>query len=315
MQNEKRDVFLIWDSLFAHLKPEFKIKKTLLYNKLAEYSQVMLYNPDAFQNGERVGDVRKFILELTQDPNVTIHPMIWNGCELGCRMFYDILKDFNLDQDTVFIEQGLLPQKDHLRFLTTPVKDEVNYGLPDDPKFYNYTFEKQDVESYITNLLDPIEIKPKSNRVSIVTQISSDSSLFSLNDPAKQIPELVEKKLIEIYEQSKIKDLELILCPHPIWPENYKAYNFDEKYKISTKSTIESCAESELVISYNSTTLCETVARGIPSVALSKDHPLNKTDEYSLLCTIKYSQFKPSEISYKDFLAQKNNFVNLKRNK
>ena len=313
----KKDVFLIYDFMFLHIKPEFKIKKDMLYKKIQDNCDLYILSLQNFQNGTSVGEFRNLLYQLKiQKDKINVHSLVWNGSEMGCRLFVDNLKEFGLDDGLCYLEQGLLPQSNSLRFLNTPVRYEVTCGLPINPdEYYENNYDKDEVESYIENCLVNCKQTKNTdkikNKVSIVCQISSDSSLFSLLNPRQDFPRLIEEKLLDIYGY-RMQELELVLCPHPVLREEYKNFNFDAKYKISDKSTIDSCLESELVIAYNSTMLYEAAAKGCNVVALSENHPLNKNNDiFSLYCKIKDAQFDPLEITYKDLIKKKNLFDSL----
>tara|TARA_Y100000004_G_C8885482_1_gene399515 strand:- start:76 stop:1074 length:999 start_codon:yes stop_codon:yes gene_type:complete len=325
-------VFVVYDSMFklSMGNDTLSPKKLTLYDFLDRQSTLVIFSRENFLNGLTIHELRASLLEL-KGSKKKIHPIVWNGTELGCRSFVEILNNLNFDQNLVFMENGVIPHKKYFRFMSKPIDIEKNWGFnTESVKWFKqldeykseklFDFAQEKLEEGRKPLTPFIEKqKPQKNKVCIVMQCSSDSTLYSLENPFLDYPKLIEKYLKDKYK-SNFSNLQIIGCPHPSNPND--AYSYDmsafKNIQASLKPTLAQCMDAELVIGYNSTTLLETHLRGVPTIALDPNHPLNfiknEKDNKLLISRIKAAQFDPDTISYEDFLTQKATYLKLSKN-
>ena len=267
----------------------------------------------------------KSLLEINRD-NTQI--FVWNGGVGGCADFLSEAKELG-HKDISIVEQGLVPQHSHLRFLSKPVGEEVNLSQTETPseRFVEWLRATEngmaELEEYVYDCLSLTSaglyanqpprwkggrIRSIKNKVVIVMQLAHDASLSSLEKPEKQFMPLMVDKLKEIYGDN-YNNLDIVLCPHPKDRKGGRRYyrGCIEKYRWPKQiSTTEQCIDAELVIGYNSTILYELALRDIPVVAIYKNHPLNfNNNKWSLAHKIRKSQFNPWKDTLTEILNKK----------
>lgn len=316
-------VFVVYDFMFNN--SQIREKKAYLYDLLNEHSTLIIFSQDSITNGKNLFDIR-MSLDLLVRQNKKIHPLCWNGSEWGCDSWRLLLQEYGLADDLVYIEQGLLPQENYLRFLSKPLHNLENLGFTKKSlKWFDQNNNKDEVEKYTKDKLNecriplhpaPVRLKTVKNKICIIMQLSHDSSLFSLKNPIEDFPKLAAKKLKNIYKDN-YKNLQFVGCPHP--KDINDAFQFDMSYfkgiKACISGTVNECMDSELTVGFNSTILTELHLRGVPLLTLDEKHHLNQNTKddsnFYLSSKIQAAQFNPKTISYESFLIQKATYLKL----
>ncbi|HSG32529.1 MAG TPA: hypothetical protein VLB82_13415, partial [Thermodesulfobacteriota bacterium] len=162
-----------------------------------------------------------------------------------------------------------------------------------------------------------------SGHILIPLQKENDSSLITLRNRWKTQGNYLDELILNL---RKLFDNEIIIRPHPLYPDrtkmNRSTFQQFENVKLSSNLKSSSTAnggeglEEDLkdvafVVGYNSNTLVETIMRGIPTVTIDKDahsykmstHP-NKIfsepdyakDRMQWLYDLSYTQWTSAEI-------------------
>lgn len=327
----KDTVFLVYDSMFMlnMANNTFSPKRLALYDLLDKQSTLAMFSRENFSNGITTCDLRAALLKLKESKK-KIHPIVWNGTELGCHSFVKLLNDFDIDENLVFIENGIIPAKKHFRFMSGPIDEEKNWGFnAESTKWFKqldeykteqlFDFAQEKLEEGRKPLTPLVEKgETKKNKICIIMPLSTDSGLYPLKNPCLDYPKLVEKYLKDKYK-SNFSSLKIAGCPHPLNPDDAFLYDMSafENIQASLVSTLVQCMDAELVIGYNSTTILETHLRGISAVALDPNHPLNfiKNEKGNklLISRIKAAQFNPDTISYEGFIVKKATYLKLSK--
>jgi len=285
---------LVYDCMFrGHAIPN----KSAFYKLLSENGELSIWNSQSFSDGKEVERFRNKLLECYELTDTLA--FVWNGSECGCDFFLSQLDQFGLLGTSIFVEQGLLPQYKNIRFMLQPCSYESNLS--------NKT-EKTGKPRY--NWKNPghyklgLYTKQKKGKVCVIMQLSFDSSFYSIKNPCVAYPLTVSANLDEIYGE-KVKDLEVVVCPHPRIKNNTDKFDLSPlpDYRISSKDTVEECADAELVIGYNSTVLIELALKGIPVKALWGRHVTNYKGD--LMGKVNRVQFDPDIITFKQLLLQR----------
>lgn len=318
-------VFVVYDFMFKQMPDAHK--RARFYDLLQKNGELLLFGSQDFKNGLDVFHFRQ-TLNFLKESGKKVHPIIWNGSEFGCDFFAENLKFYELEENLVYIEDGVIPLDKYMSFLNKPINKLQNLGFT--KKSDNWfkgddSYEESSLKKYILKRIDeqrppltPIlkKGKTKKNKICILMQLSHDSNLLNLQDPIVDYPNLIEKTLKEKYK-SNFSNLEIIGCPHPKNPDD--AYTYDmsafKNIQASVSPTLAQCMSAELVIGYNSTVLLEAYFKGVSVVALDPNNPLNflknEKNDNLLISRIKACQFDPSTISYEDFLIQKATYLKL----
>jgi len=318
-------VFVVYDFMFKQMPDAHK--RARFYDFLKKNGELLLFGCGDFKNGIDVFHFRQ-MLNLLKKSSKKVHPMIWNGSELGCDFFVKNLKFYELEENLVYIEDGVIPLSKHICFLNKPVSKLQNLGFTKKSDHWFKQLDEYKSEELSDFAQEKLEegrgpLKPfvkksktKKNKICIVMPIARDSALLSLRDPYSDYPKLVEKYLKDKYK-SNFSNLEIIGCPHPKNPDD--AYSYDmsafKNIQASVSPTLTQCMNAELVVGYNSTILLETHLRGIPTIALDTNHVLNfiknQKDNRLLISRIKAAQFNPDTVSYEDFIVKKATYLKL----
>jgi len=322
----KDTVFLVYDFMFN--KSQIREKKAYLYDLLDKHATLIIFSEGSVRNGKDLSDIRMSLDSLIKE-NKKIHPLCWNGAEWGCESWRLLLREYGLEGDLIYIEQGLLPQENYLRFLSKPLHNLKNLGFTKkSSQWFDQNNNKNELKKYIEDRLDecriplhpqPVRLEPVKNKICIIMQLSHDSSLFPLKNPTQDYPELVAEKLKSIYKDN-YKNLQFVGCPHPKNKDD--AFQFNMSYfkgiKASLYETTKQCMDSELVVGFNSTILTELHFRKVPLLVLDEQHHLNENVKddcnFYLSSKIKAAQFNPKTISYEEFLIQKATYLKLSKN-
>jgi len=276
--------------------------KMAFYEMLNKNGSLRIWNSHSFSDGKEVESFRKELLNCsTQEDTLAF---VWNGSECGCDFFNSQLDQFGLLGTSIFVEQGLLPQHKNIRFMLQPCAEEWNLSnKTENTGKPRYSWGEQKLTGKPRyNWKNPGHYK--KGKICVIMQLSFDSSFYSLKNPCVTYPQIVSANLEEIYCK-KVKDLEIVICPHPRIKSNTDKFDLSPfmGYRVSDKDTVEECADAELVIGYNSTVLIELALKGIPVKALWGRHATNY--EGDLMGKVNRVQFDPEKITFKQLLLQR----------
>jgi hypothetical protein len=243
------------------------------------------------------------------DPSETCLVM-WNGSEMGCEFVLHQARRCNVP--TIFVERGVFPQTNKLRFLIDPVATETNLGYPPSPNG--------------RDVCNSDRVRNDSNIITVVAQASHDSSLYQMKHPRTEFPKMVRDRLIEMYGAEEYGRLQFRICFHPHWVEDAWLYDWSvltgepiDSSASCTRSelpTLEQASLSRLSIGFNSTTFYELAMADEPCIALCDRHPINHmTSKADLLSKASSCQISTEEIDGGKFMEKHNRYMELTGNK
>lgn len=182
--------------------------------------------------------------DIIKSSSLVVH---WNGSSIGSFWVTEICKTFNIPY--VIVEMGLLPQKE------------------------TYIFDKEGICCRSASLGKNIKLRedPKKDlsKVVFVCQLEFDSTVYHYSNFKNN------EHFIDHYVNSmNINPDNVTVCPHPRNPR------VSSKYRISTKKTIDECADCSLAIGISSTTMYEIALSGKNIMVVGQFdkgvHPINR---------------------------------------
>jgi len=285
---DKEHIFILYDQV-AKLEGEKHPRKNKLYSTLKAHGQLSVFSQQDLFRIDNSHYINFLFYDLytkfSKNNYVKIHPIIWHGNELGCRMFYDLLKFYNLHENLIFMGEAPHTPAKKLSFMKRPLGKDFNLGFSDfaDDWFKENT-SKEIVEKITQEIGEEATQAPKKvtpNTISIISQpTTAFDSLYPLRFPPIDFPIAIRLFLEKKYKNN-FKNLKILWHLHPSEKEknDLPKYSYDLlglPIAFPKGSTYKEVSNSELIIGWDSTALIKLFFAGYDNVHSLKDtHYLN----------------------------------------
>lgn len=326
----KKHIFIIYDQV-AKLEGSKHVRKDKLYSTLQAHAEeaTVVSSEDLFRP-ESTSYLHTYLYTVYKrflnDSNAEIHPIIYNGNELGCRLFYDLLKRYNLHQNLVYIDESVHMGERKLRFMKEPLGKDFNLGFSD---FADDWFKENISKKIIKKIKQEIgeeatqtPKKVKPNTISIISQPSTSfDSFYPLKAPTIDFPIAIRSFLEEKYKNN-FKNLKILWHLHP--SEKQKDDLLKHGYDIlglpidfPKGPTYKEVSSSELIIGWDSTTLFKLLFAGYDNIhSIKERHCFNYSKDRFITaskvnaCTIQIDGYDNKD-EFNKFISDKDTYQKL----
>ena len=328
--DNKEHIFIVYDQVAKFEGKKHKMKDKLYSTLSAHAKALVVHSSRDFFRPEDTCHIHDGLYRLRREfsnkDNTEIHPIIYNGNELGCRFFYDLLKRYNLHQNLVYIDESVHMGGRKLRFMKQPLGKDFNLGFSDfADDWFKENISKKIIKKIKQEIGEEATQAPKKvtpNTISIISQppIAFDS-LYPLKSPTIDFPIAIRLFLEEKYKNN-FKNLKILWHLHPSekQKDNLPKYNYDIlglPIDFPKGSTYKEVSNSELIIGWDSTTLFKLFFAGYDNIhSIKERHCFNYSKDRFITaskvnaCTIKIDGYDNKD-EFNKFISDKDTYQKL----